>query len=319
MIKKISIICIALLICYFFYDNYSENKKELEKRFAIENTDEIEKIFLSDRKGTNLILNKTNDSWIINDTFLVRNDAITTLLTTIKEIEVQRPVSNSSFNNVIKQLATTGVKVEIYYNNNVKTYTVGGSTSDHLGTYMLMDNSDNPYIMHIPGFNGFLSPRYGIQGYELDITKWRDNSIFNIQSENIEEVTLINIQDSYKSFKIKNKPLILENYEGNKIKYNLNFIVEYFNLFSDLECEKYKGFNIDISNEKYLYKLSIKHNGKTDTLDVYSFSKRNNNKNQSEPNVERFYARLNGGEYMLIQKYVFNKVFISIDDFTEKL
>ena len=92
-----------------------------------------------------------------------------------------------------------------------------------------------------------------------------------------------------------------------------------YNLFSDLECEKYKGFNIDISNEKYLYKLSLKHNGKTDTLDVYSFSKRNNNKNQSEPNVERLYARLNGGEFMLIQKYVFNKVFISIDDFTEKL
>ena len=40
-------------------------------------------------------------------------------------------------------------------------------------------------------------------------------------------------------------------------------------------------------------------------------------KNQSEPNVERMYARLNGGEYMLIQKYVFNKVFISIDDFAE--
>ena len=31
------------------------------------------------------------------------------------------------------------------------------------------------------------------------------------------------------------------------------------------------------------------------------------------------YARLNGGEYMLIQKYVFNKVFISIDDFAENL
>ena len=319
MIKKIFFICLALLICYFFYDNYLDNKKELEKRFAIENIDEIKKIFLSDRKGTNLILNKINDSWIINDTFLVRNDAITTLLSTIKEIEVQRPVSNSSFNNVIKQLATTGVKIEIYYNNKVKTYTVGGSTNDHLGTYMLMDKSDNPYIMHIPGFNGFLSPRYGIQGYELDITKWRDNSIYNIQSENIEEVTLINIQDSYKSFKIKNKPLTLEDHLGNKLKYNLNFIVEYFNLFSDLECEKYKGFNIDISNEKYLYKLSIKHNGKTDTLDVYSFSKRNNNQNQSEPNVERLYARLNGGEYMLIQKYVFNKVFISIDDFTEKL
>ena len=65
--------------------------------------------------------------------------------------------------------------------------------------------------------------------------------------------------------------------------------------------------------------MQIKHKGKIDILDVFSFSKRNNNKNQSEPNVERMYARLNGGEYMLIQKYVFNKVFISIDDFAENL
>ena len=65
--------------------------------------------------------------------------------------------------------------------------------------------------------------------------------------------------------------------------------------------------------------MQIKHKGKIDVLDVFSFSKRNNNKNQSEPNVERMYARLNGGEYMLIQKYVFNKVFISIDDFAENL
>ena len=65
--------------------------------------------------------------------------------------------------------------------------------------------------------------------------------------------------------------------------------------------------------------MQIKHKGKIDILDVFSFSKRNNNKNQSEPNVERMYARLNSGEYMLIQKYVFNKVFISIDDFAENL
>ena len=68
-----------------------------------------------------------------------------------------------------------------------------------------------------------------------------------------------------------------------------------------------------------MYKLTIKHNNKIDILDVFSFSKRNDNKNQSEPNVERMYARLNGGEFMLIQKYVFNKVFISIDDLTINL
>ena len=319
MIKKFLFFFLFSGLILFFYNYTKELKIESEKKFAIEDINSIDKIFLSDRKGTNLTLVKKDKIWIINELYNVRNDAISTLLNTIGELEVQRPVSNTSYNNVITQLATTGVKVEIYYKNKVKTYTVGGSTNNHLGTYMLMQGADNPYVVHIAGFNGFLSPRYGIQGYELDINSWRDNTIFNIEIENINEISLQNLQNPKQSFQILTKPFKILDYNGKKIKYRSNHIMEYFSLFSNINCEKYKGFNLDISSEKQLYKLTIKHNNKIDTLDVFSFSKRNDNKNQSEPNVERMYARLNGGEFMLIQKYVFNKVFISIDDLTINL
>ena len=302
---------------YLLFDYNKKTALKNEKEFAIENTEDINKVFLSDRKGNNIILSKTNNNWIINDKYDVRDDAIKTLLSTIEQIEIQRPVSNTSFNNVIKQLATTGVKVEIYYHNNVKVYTVGSSTPDHLGTYMLMDDAENPYIVHIPGFNGFLSPRYGIQGYELNINNWRDNSIFKINSEEIQEISLLNYNEQEKSFLIQKEPLRLINNDSISIKYNINKTVEYFNNFSNIECEKYKGFEIDISSEKLLFKLNIKHQGKTDLLEAYSFSKTNKNSNNSKPNVERMYAKLNNGEYMLIQNYVFNKVFISIDDLKE--
>ncbi len=302
---------------YLLFDYNKKTALKNEKEFAIENTEDINKVFLSDRKGNNIILSKTNNNWIINDKYDVRDDAIKTLLSTIEQIEIQRPVSNTSFNNVIRQLATTGVKVEIYYHNNVKVYTVGSSTPDHLGTYMLMDDAENPYIVHIPGFNGFLSPRYGIQGYELNINNWRDNSIFKINSEEIQEISLLNYNEQEKSFLIQKEPLRLINNDSISIKYNINKTVEYFNNFSNIECEKYKGFEIDISSEKLLFKLNIKHQGKTDLLEAYSFSKTNKNSNNSKPNVERMYAKLNNGEYMLIQNYVFNKVFISIDDLKE--
>ena len=314
MIKKVLFLLVIISSIYLINNENKKIKKEAEKKFSIENINEIDKVFLSDRKGNNLVLEKNDDSWFINERFRVRKDAINTLLTTINEVEVQRPVSNTAYNNIIKQLATTGVKVEIYYKNNIKTYTVGGSTSDHLGTYMLMEDGDNPYVVHIPGFNGFLSPRYGIQGYELDINNWRDNTLFEIESENINEISLYNYENKKESFKIINKPLRLLNNDSISTNYNIDKIIEYFNLFSKIECERYKGFDVDLTNERLLYKLNIKYKNNDDILDVYSFSKRNNNKNQSEPNVERFYARLNNGEVMLIQKYVFNKVFISIND-----
>ena len=314
MIKKVLFLLIIISSIYLINNENRKIKKEAEKNFSIENINEIDKVFLSDRKGNNIVLKKDEDSWFINEKFKVRKDAINTLLTTINEVEVQRPVSNTAYNNVIKQLATTGVKVEIYYRDNIKTYTVGGSTSDHLGTYMLMEDGENPYVVHIPGFNGFLSPRYGIQGYELDKNNWRDNTVFEINSENIKEISLYNYDDQNKSFRITSNPLSLSNIDSISTNYNIEKIIEYFNLFVKLECERYKGFDVDLSSERLLYKLKIKYNNKVDLLDVFSFTKKNNNKNQSEPNVERFYAKLNNGETMLIQKYVFNKVFISIND-----
>ena len=317
MIKKIIIFILTIVFIYCLIDYNQKIKLDNEKKFSISEIKKIDKIFLSDRKGNNITLQKDNNIWTVNNKYNVRNDAISTLLSTIQKISIQRPVPETGYNNVIKQLATTGVKVEIYYNNKIKTYTVGGSTSNHLGTYMLMANADNPYIVHIAGFNGFLSPRYGIQGYELDINNWRDNTVFKIDTELISEISLIDLQENNKSFTIKTKPLLLIDVNNNDIKYDLDKVIKYLNNFSQLNSENFKGNDIDISNEKLIYRLKIIHNNKVDVLEAYTFSKINNNSNNSKPNVERMYARLNNGEFLLIQNYVFNKVFISIDELKE--
>ena len=60
--------------------------------------------------------------------------------------------------------------------------------------------------------------------------------------------------------------------------------------------------------------LILKLKKKIFNLKIFSFNKKNKNANNSAPNVERYYAQINDGEVLLIQKYVFNKLFISIDD-----
>ena len=317
MIKKIIICILSIIFIYCLIDYNQKIKLDNEKKFSISEIGKIDKIFLSDRKGNNITLRKDNNLWTVNNKYNVRDDAVSTLLSTIQKISIQRPVPETGYNNVIKQLATTGVKVEIYYDNKIKTYTVGGSTSNHLGTYMLMDKAKNPYIVHIAGFNGFLSPRYGIQGYELDINNWRDNTIFKIDTEIINEISLLDLKENNNSFTIKTNPLSLIDINNNIIKYDLDKVMKYLNNFSQLNSENFKGINMDISNEKLIYRLKINHKNKEDILEAYTFSKTNNNSNNSKPNVERMYARLNNGEFLLIQNYVFNKVFISINELKE--
>ena len=183
---------------------------------------------------------------------------------------------------------------------------------NHLGTYMIMKDAENPFIMHIPGFNGFLSPRYGIEGSTLNITSWRDNTVLDIPSEEIIEINFNNIQESNKSFILKPKEYKL--YDINKSVFKSNAIktLNYINSFKSLKCESYK--DVIINKDDALYNIDIKTEKKIFNLKIFSFNKKNNNANNSAPNVERYYAQINDGEVLLIQKYVFNKLFISIDD-----
>ena len=105
---------------------------------------------------------------------------------------IKRTLPSTSEERVNKDLATRGVKIEIYTSiGNKKIYTIGSTTYNHLGNYMLLNGSKNPQVVHIPFFNGFLSPRYGIQGNTLNINDWRSNLVFNFSFEDISRLNIL--------------------------------------------------------------------------------------------------------------------------------
>ena len=112
MIKKIIILILSIVFINILIDYNQKIKLDNEKKFSVSEIEKIDKIFLSDRKGNNITLQKDNNIWTVNNKYNVRNDAISTLLSTIKKISIQRPVPETGYNNVIKQLATTGVKLK---------------------------------------------------------------------------------------------------------------------------------------------------------------------------------------------------------------
>ena len=64
-------------------------------------------------------------------------------------------------------MTARALKVELYAGDElVKQYYVGYETEDSEGTYMLLTdlesgkNYDQPYACFIPGFKGFLNPRF---------------------------------------------------------------------------------------------------------------------------------------------------------------
>ena len=285
-----------------------------KNEFNIEDVSLITKVFLADRNGQTITLEKKAEEWFVNDTFLVRKDAIATLLSTCRKIRIKKPVPRAALDNVVQFIATTAVYVEFFETNKmVKAYWIGSNTPDHLGTYMLLKDSEAPFVMHIPSFNGFLSPRYGIQGNTLNISDWRSNTVFNMPSKDIKKIKYTDCLNQENSYLLKSSPLQLINSDNTSVTFNDKKVLTLLNSFKDVNCEVFKKDKEKINYTTQLEELIVN----SDTLRTYRISDLEQKTKQENFTVDRKYATLNNGDLMLIQDYVFNKVLINITELTK--
>ena len=150
--KYLFLLGLVSLAAYFFFKPSSSTLKKERSDFAVKDTASITKIFMADQQGRSVLLERINvDNWKLNNEFKARPDAVNILLETIKRVTVKSPVNRAAFENVVKQIAGAGTKVEIYQGKDTpsKTYYVGHSNQEHTGTFMLMENSTVPFLTHM--------------------------------------------------------------------------------------------------------------------------------------------------------------------------
>jgi hypothetical protein len=194
--NRLAIVLVIMLSSASFWLIQNNRKGTINKAmrdFAVADTSTINKIFLADKEGNQITLErKTNEPWMLNGKYLARPDVVQNLLETIKRLDVKEPVSKSASDNIIKRLAAKAVRCEIFQNNKLaKAYYVGTETPDQLGTYMVMINPETmkamerPFIIWITGFNGYLTTRYLTNEKE-----WRDRTVFQYNPADIINVKL---------------------------------------------------------------------------------------------------------------------------------
>jgi hypothetical protein len=186
------LLILAALYFKFFKDGFSTIGNS-DRDFAVKDTGSITKIFIATKANSAVTLTRQGKGqWMVNNRFPARNDCINTLLYTINMLAVKNVIDPRSWNTIIKTMAAQACKVEIYEGDKrVKVYYVGQETADELGTYMLLsdpeteENYKQPYVIYIPGFDGYLTTRYFTK--EED---WRDRTIFQYYPYDIKSVTV---------------------------------------------------------------------------------------------------------------------------------
>lgn len=207
------VILVGVSIAIYFVRNY--DSQSTLRDFAVEDTASINKIFLANKSGSAVTLERAGNHWTVNKQYTARRDFVNNLLTTIKKIEVSSPVSSAKMERVMKDLAVQGIKVEIYQDDElVKTYYVGGVTEDNNGAYMILENSDRPFILSRPGFTGYLTVHY-----LPELSEWRERIAFNYNIEDIAKV-YVEYPDKSESFiaeRLGENNYNLKNIDGSNV------------------------------------------------------------------------------------------------------
>tara|TARA_B110000495_G_C22957764_1_gene561241 strand:+ start:118 stop:1077 length:960 start_codon:yes stop_codon:yes gene_type:complete len=318
--KNKFLIYILMFISIIYFSSCKTDVKEKvnEKDFNLSETENIDKIIMSDKAGNIITLEKEEEKWIINSKYPVWDRQIEYTLDVMKDIRIKSSVSEQKTKFVLQNIATKGVKVEIFEGQRkIKSYYIGGNTSDHHGTYMIMENAEHAYVMHIPDRHpGILNPKYGIEGIYVNETVWREPITINIIPEEISEVKVIDFINKEQSYTINIENKTLADFGNNEILIDNRKYNEFASFFSNLHCGIYKS---DLNPEYFILskKIYITNNNQTDSLVVYDVSEIQKIQKKYDSTVENLYAKWNNSDMVIIQKNIFNKVLITLDEIKE--
>ena len=181
--------------------------------FAIKDTNNVVKIFMADMRGNKVLLSRTDKGWLVDDTIPALKSNVDNLLSTILNLHVRQTVAKTAQDNINKMLSSQAVKVEIYQlapkfkifgipfftkERLTKTYYMGQATMDNMANYALLEGMNEPYVVSIPGFRGFVTPQFSPYA-----TDWYSHTLFQTKLTRIQSVQFIDVQNPAESFLIK--------------------------------------------------------------------------------------------------------------------
>ena len=340
--KKSSIITIALLlilsivaIVVFKKKSGSSTIDKEASAFKIKDTAAIDKIFLADKEGKTILLEKKEDGWHLNGKYRARPDAVELLLYTMSMVDVKSPVSKSAKANVIKLMAAKSTKVEIYSKGEkIKQYYVGHTTQDHTGTFMILtnleedENYEDPFITFIPGFEGYLTTRYF-----TDEPAWRDRVVINLRPPQIKQIKMEFHETPDSSFVIdlfSMQRFGLKSLKNQQqLKYDESRIKQYLAYFQNISCEltlDKKDHIVDSLSSSALPFATLTITDRNQKENSYNFFHKHPNLLKNEQygknykyDPDRLYMNYdNGKEYAIAQFFVFGKILQTYGYFTPK-
>lgn len=311
--------------------------------FAVTDTASVNKIFLSDKSDNKILLERRKDgTWSLNGTYDAHVENLNTFLQTISNIDVREPVARAAHDNILKLLSTKSVKVEIYqssyrinlgslhlfpYEKLAKTYYVGDATMDNFGTFALMEGSETPVVIYMPGLRGYVGTRYS--ALESD---WRVHTVFNKKLPDIKEIRMEFLEKPEESFRVvnnNNQSLSLYRLSDNQMitGYDTLKLMSFVNEFRNIRYEALLNDMDPVKKDSIIHSLPL-HRISLELKDGTRQTARTFGRKLPKPEIDemdgsvithdrdRMYALVNNDkDFVLVQFFVFDKILLPLSYF----
>lgn len=304
---------------------------EDDTAFAVPASDEVGLVFIADKGNQTIKLKWVDGQWMANDSVKVAPHMMKELLTTLRVIEVSRPVPRASHNNVVRGMAAHNTKVEVYdkAGDPMSIFYVGGPATNARGNYMRKEGSDNVYIVNIPGFDGMLQTRFPTR-----VTDWQDKSVFDYEPGEIAAIDLFYIDNPALSFNLMvvrrdsflisspGNPEIVPGYVLDQQK-----VASYVNQFRNINAEAYMNYLADrdsiVQSAPYAILTVTDTSGGVNEVQFFRKAVNQRTKVQMDEegrevpyDLDRAYALVHDGkDLVLVQEFVFGKLFRTYPSF----
>lgn len=313
-----------------------------DQDFHIEDIDAVSKVFIADKQDQQVLLQREIDSvgdtvWTVDNLYPASKPMISLLLETLHDMRIRQQVNKNAVPQAVKLLSARAVKVEVYqqryfinwfggkfrlflHERLAATYFVGHETQDMMACHMFRKGDKVPYIIHIPGFRGYLTPRFVADPYS-----WRSHNIVDWDIRELQSVEMDIPASPEESFVVRREGegFVFELTQNHKVVdgFDTARVAQMLSCFANLNFDEFASrvpnsnmetsFNADprtilrITNTDGRVrevKTYLKYNNPDDTLAMPDTSM------YDMFDVDRLYAIIDNTDSVLIQYFVFDNI-----------
>jgi hypothetical protein len=347
MKNNVVLIVLILVIAiggFWAYSLFQEEGREMSVEplsdFQIKDTANVTKIVITEKDLGSITLNKKKKVWYINDSKdIAQPYNVNLILETAFQIQIKQNVSEELKETAITQLAIRNKKVEYYFNDETtprKIWYVGNGTSDHMGTFMLLEIKDKetgkmmrspePFIMFKPGVHGTLDTRFFAHK-----ESWMYPGVFNYNVKDIASIKVENNTSPANSYNIKvyeDGKVSLQDGQGTPVNvFDTSEVRHYVTHFKELF---YESFAKELSTKQQDSVLQVtpnfsftvtETNGNSKNVRVWKIKKDPDEIALDQVNYDtgRAYASINGSKDLVkIQFFTWDVLFKPLSYFLPK-